>query len=116
MAVSEPIPPIATEIAGAPWWMLPGLATMAMLIFAGALAASCFLDNETLRTQMFTAAAVGFGTSLGFFFGSSAGSQKKDETIAAGTAALAVSSPAVPPGTTTITTPTTAPAGGAPTA
>lgn len=72
-----PEPPVSF-----PWWVLPGLAGVVLVIFAGALAASCFLDDNTLRTQMFTG-AYGLATmSVGYFFGSSAGSAKKDDAIA----------------------------------
>ena len=92
--VVPPSPPYAQAvIERAPWWMLPTLGTFVLLIFAGALTASCFMDNDTLRTQMFAIAGAGFTTALGFFFGSSAGSQKKDDTNATLTAALAVSGP-----------------------
>lgn len=73
-----PVPPSAF-----PWWVLPGLALAVLVIFAGALAASCILTDDTLRTQMFTG-AYGLATlSVGYFFGSSAGSTKKDDAIAA---------------------------------
>lgn len=98
-----------------PWWTLPGLALAVLIIFAGALAASVMLEDNTLRTQMFTG-AYGLATlSVGYFFGSSAGSSKKDEAIAATAIkanetiakqgeALAVSAPAVPAVTTTTET------------
>lgn len=66
-----------------PWWMVPGIATLVIAVFAGALLASCFMDNDTLRTQMFAIAGAGFTTVLGYLFGSSAGSQKKDDMAAA---------------------------------
>ena len=94
-----------------PWWVLPGLATLLLLIFAGALVASCYLDDKTLRTQMFTGALTLATGAAGYFFGSSAGSQKKDDQIARSTAALAVSTPPV----TTVTRTETAPDSGAPT-
>jgi hypothetical protein len=63
---------------------------MVLTIFAGALAASCVLQDDTLRTQMFTG-AYGLATmSVGYFFGSSAGSAKKDDAIAASAAKPAV--------------------------
>lgn len=115
-----------------PWWVLPGLALTVLVIFAGALAASVLLDDNTLRTQMFTG-AYGLATlSVGYFFGSSAGSTKKDEAIAATAIkanetiaeqgkALADSVPAATTTTTTIdpgppptATTTTAPAEPAP--
>lgn len=107
--MSDLPPSPSTHLAAAslpqyPWWVLPGLAAMVIGIFGGALAATCFMANDTLRTQMFTAAAVGFSSALGYFFGSSAGSQKKDDltaasmlkkddTIATNTVALASSAP-----------------------
>lgn len=107
------VPPIVPPVPVSPpypWWVLPGLAAMILFIFGGALAATCFMDNDTLRTQMFTG-AFGLATAaVAYFFGSSAGSQKKDdaaavsmlkkdETIATNTAALAASVPAPPQGT-----------------
>lgn len=96
-----------------PWWVLPGLATFVLAIFAGALAASLFMKNETLQTQMFTQAALLAALVAGFFFGSSVGKAKQDdalaataikqnETIAAQGVALATSAP-VPPTVTTTT-------------
>jgi hypothetical protein len=77
-----------------PWWVVPSLAYLMVLIFAAALAASCFLGNDTLRTQMFsTSVALAVGAA-GFYFGSSKGSQDKDSTIAAQGASLATSTPA----------------------
>ena len=92
--VIPPSPSYAQElIVRAPWWMLPSLGVFVLLIFAGALTASCFMDNDTLRTQMFAIAGAGFTTALGFFFGSSAGSQKKDDANERLSNALAVSTP-----------------------
>lgn len=66
----------------APWWVFPGLATLIMVVFAGAITASCFFEDGTLRTQMFTG-ALGLATmAASYYFGSSAGSAKKDDTIA----------------------------------
>ena len=76
--------------------MLPGLGMMVLTIFAGALIASCFIDNDTLRTQMFTG-AFGLATAtVGYFFGSSAGSQKKDDVMAAKAATPQPQPPPVP--------------------
>lgn len=83
----------ATARRPAPWWVLPALAVIAEVIFAGALAASCLLDVGDLRTVMFTGALTQAAMATQYFFGSSAGSQKKDDTIAASSAALATSSP-----------------------
>ncbi len=78
-----PAPPDRDGIlARAPWWMLPALGALVLAIFAGALLASCFMDNDTLRTQMFAIAGAGFTTALGFFFGSSSGSAQKDQVLA----------------------------------
>jgi len=90
-----------------PWYILPSLATIVLIIFGGALVASLFLKNETLQTQMFTG-AYGLATmAVGYFFGSSAGSAKKDDAAAADslrkTDALAGSAPAAPVVTTTKT-------------
>lgn len=64
-----------------PWWVLPGLAAVILTIFGGALAASCFMDNDTLRTTMFTASVTITTAAVSYYFGSSAGSQKKDELL-----------------------------------
>lgn len=79
-----------------PWWVLPGLAGVILVIFAGALVASCFVGDGTLRTAMFTAAVTLATTAGGFYFGSSNGSQRKDDTIAAANVALAQSTPVTP--------------------
>lgn len=100
---AEPAPNPATSTAPAatptselrpPWWTLPALAVIAEAIFAGALVASCFLEDTTLRTTMFTGALTQATLAAQFYFGSSVGSQRKDETIAASNAALATSVPA----------------------
>lgn len=93
--------------ASLPWYILPGLAAMVLVIFAAALISSLFLKNETLQTQMFTG-AYGLATmAVGYFFGSSAGSARKDDAAAADslkkTDALAGSAPAAPVVTTTKT-------------
>jgi len=100
-----------------PWWIVPGIAALSLMIFAGAVIASCFVGDTTLRTTMMTGALQLGMLAAGFYFGSSSSSQKKDDTIAAGQAALATSAPAVPVVTTTktetdvgATTTTTAPA------
>lgn len=69
-----------------PWWVLPGLAVVAMTIFGGGLAASAFMADGTLRTAMFTGALTLATGAMQYFFGSSAGSQRKDDTIAASSA------------------------------
>jgi len=81
-ALVAPVAP-ALPAQEMPWWALPGLGLVVLLSFDGALVASCFLGDNTLRTQMFTAAAVSVGTILGYFFGSAVGSRGKDATIAA---------------------------------
>jgi len=85
----------AAVVQRAPWWMLPGLAVLILIIFAGALTASCFMGNSTLQTQMFTAAVSLVMLAVGFFFGSSAGSQQKDDTraVEATNTAVALSAP-----------------------
>lgn len=70
-------------LARAPWWMIPGLATMVLAIFGGLAIAACFIDNDTLRTHMFDTAASMFTLMVGYFFGSSQGSQRKDDVLAA---------------------------------
>jgi hypothetical protein len=71
------------NISPVPWWVLPGLAAGVLLIFAGALVASCFFDDATLKTQMFTAASALGTMVVGYFFGSSEGSRRKDEAVVA---------------------------------
>lgn len=76
-----------------PWWVLPGLAALALLIYAGGMVASCFVGDTTLRTTMFAGAIPIATMGMQYFFGSSAGSQRKDETIAAQSTALAGNAP-----------------------
>lgn len=97
---------IPASQASLPWYILPGLAAMVLVIFAAALVSSLFLKNETLQTQMFTG-AYGLATmAVGYFFGSSAGSARKDDAAAVDslkkTEALAGSAPAPVVTTTTI--------------
>jgi hypothetical protein len=94
-----------------PWWVLPLLGAMTLGIFAGALTASCFVGDTTLRTTMFTAAVTITSQAVGYYFGSSAGSSKKDETIAAQAATAPGATPVVTlPGQQTVVE-TTAPSG-----
>lgn len=88
-----------------PWWVVPGLAGMILLIFAGALAASCVIGDTTMRTTMMTGALQLAGVAAGYYLGSSASSQKKDETIAASSAALAASAPVADPSPPGLTAP-----------
>lgn len=101
MSDQRPLPVTPTPY---PWWVLPGLASIVLAIFGGALIASCFIGNDTLQTQMFTGAYTLTTVALGYFFGSSASSAKKDDAaavreektgniIAASAAALATSAP-----------------------
>lgn len=105
-------------LANLPWWVMPGLAAIVLAIFAGALIASCFLADNTLRTQMFTG-AFGLATAVvAYFFGSSVGEKRKDDAAAVDSAkktdALASSAPLAtvtsttldpgPPATATTTT------------
>jgi hypothetical protein len=84
---------------------------MTLGIFAGALTASCFVGDTTLRTTMFTAAVTITSQAVGYYFGSSAGSSKKDETIAAQVATAPGATPVVTlPGQQTVVE-TTAPDG-----
>lgn len=84
-----------------PWWVVPSLAYLIVFVFAAALAASCVVGNDTLRTQMFSTAVTLAVAATSFYFGSSAGSEKKDTTIASSSAALATSSPTQPLATQT---------------
>lgn len=65
-----------------PWWVLPALALVGMLIFAGVLVATCFSPNETLQAAMFGSAATLAGMGWQYFFGSSNGSRINAETLA----------------------------------
>lgn len=65
-----------------PWWVLPGLAGVVLLIFAGTTVAAFMGSNETLRTTMATAAIGLTTTAAGFFFQSSIGSKDKSDTLA----------------------------------
>lgn len=65
-----------------PWWVLPGLALIAEIIFAAGLALSFAFGNETQQTTMLTAAIGLSATAFGFFYQSSMSGRKKDETIA----------------------------------
>ncbi len=87
-----------------PWWVLPGLAAMILVIYAGALLLACTLvNNDTLRTSMLGSVPVVVMAAINYFFGSSAGSDKKSDVIASDSAnkstALANSAPlSAPPG------------------
>jgi hypothetical protein len=95
--VADPVPqPSPVPL---PWWIVPSLAYLIVIIFAGALAASCFFGNDTLRTQMFSTAVVLATAAVSFYFGSSSGSEKKSDLIALDSAnkssSLASSTPAI---------------------
>lgn len=110
---------------GLPWWVLPALAGVVLLVFAGVAAASFMTNDATLRTQAANTWANLAIAVVAYWYGSSAGSSKKDEalaatnmkaneTIAAQGAALATSAPvavaaAIDPGQT-VTATTTDPA------
>lgn len=70
-----------TNRDGSPWWVAPGLGLATMLIFAGTLIATCFLDDKSLQAAMFGMAGASAGQVMQYFFGSSSGSQRKDDTI-----------------------------------
>jgi hypothetical protein len=91
----DPVPPPVATPPGPPlpWWVVPTLSYLILLIFAGALVASCVMGNDTLRTQMFSATVALATVAVSFYFGSSKGSQDKDATIAAQGASLATSIP-----------------------
>lgn len=95
-----------------PWFVLPSLAALVLLIYAGTLVASCFFADNTLRNMMFGSSPPMAMFVLGYFFGNSVGkvssdaaaaatSIKQAETIAEQGKALAVSAP--PPTVTTVT-------------
>lgn len=85
----------------APWWVLPGLALVAMLIFAGTIAAAYLAGEKQLAANLSMGALAAATMAFGYFFQSSAGSQKKDDTIAAAAvlAAATQSAPVNPPST-----------------
>jgi hypothetical protein len=89
----DPVPPPVVPPPAMPWWVVPSLSYLIVLIFAGALFASCVMGNDTLRTQMFSATVALATVAVSFYFGSSKGSQDKDATIAAQGASLATSIP-----------------------
>lgn len=105
--MADPVAQV-TPTPPTPVWVLPGLAIIILLIYAGSLAAVCFLNNDTLRTSMFGSVPVVVMAAINYYFGSSAGSAKKDDqsavTNANAIAALATSTPPpTAPVTTTIT-------------
>jgi hypothetical protein len=79
MPLVRPLPPLPPVM---PWAVLPGLAAMVLLIFAGGFVAAFIWGNETQQTTMLTASVTLSGMAVGYFFQSSFGSQKKDETMA----------------------------------
>jgi hypothetical protein len=91
--MADPVPPPVVPPPSMPWWVVPSLSYLIVLIFAGALFASCVMGNDTLRTQMFSATVALATVAVSFYFGSSKGSQDKDATIAAQGASLATSLP-----------------------
>jgi hypothetical protein len=82
--VAVPVFPVgameATVAARAPWWTLPGLGVLVILMFMSVLLAAAYMHNDALLTQMTPYLTAGFVMTLGYFFGSSAGSAKKDDT------------------------------------
>lgn len=65
-----------------PWWALPGLAAMIILTFDGTLIGVFVKGDPNLLIAMAQAVIQLAMLTLGYYFGSSAGSQKKDDTIA----------------------------------
>jgi len=65
-----------------PWWVLPGLALIAEIIFSAGLALAFIRGNETQQTTMLTAAIGLSATAFGFFYQSSLGSKQAAATIA----------------------------------
>ncbi len=83
--MNDPLPserPLPQLPPAMPWWVLPGIAAMVLLIFAAGMAAAFAIGNETQQTTMLTAAVTLSGLAVGYFFQSSLGSQKKDEAMA----------------------------------
>ena len=70
----EPLP-------GFPWYVLPGLAIMAEVVFLAALVMSYMGEDKTLLNVMCTAAIAQAATALNYYFGSSAGSAKNSFKI-----------------------------------
>lgn len=81
-ATLPPAVPPADPKPSLPWWVLPSLGASVLLIYAGSIIASCFIDNDTLRTTMFTSVITLASSVVAYYYGSSAGSAKKDETLA----------------------------------
>jgi hypothetical protein len=79
MPLDRPLPQLPPVM---PWGVLPGLAALVLLIFAGGFVAAFMWGNETQQTTMLTASVTLSGMAVGYFFQSSFGSQKKDETMA----------------------------------
>ena len=65
-----------------PWWVLPTLAVIVMAIYTGALAASFFVQDTTLRNILFGGALSQATMVVSYYYGSSSGSAKKDDVIA----------------------------------
>ncbi len=103
----EPGPPPSVTVdrrSGAPWWVLPSLTALAMVVFVIGLGLAYMLPEQTLFNVALGAAIGMATTAMNFWFGSSKSSQdkdatmaastaKKDDTIQANSAALAVSAP-----------------------
>jgi Phage tail lysozyme len=69
-----------TAAARSPWWTLPSLGVLVIMLFAGVLAEAAYVKDDTLLTQMTPYLTAGFVMTLGYFFGSSAGKAKQDDT------------------------------------
>ncbi len=109
----DPGPPPTVTVdrrSGAPWWVLPSLTAMTLIVFVVGLGLAYRLQDATLFNVALGAAIAMASTAVNYWFGSSKSSQdkdatiaastaKKDDTIAASNAALAVSAPPSTQGT-----------------
>ena len=66
-----------------PWWVLPALAGVVLLVFAAVAAASFMTNDATLRTQTANTWSNLAIAVVAYWYGSSAGSSKKDDALAA---------------------------------
>lgn len=66
-----------------PWWVMPCLGAMVLLLFGAGLIAAFAFGNETQQTTMLTATVTLATAVIAFYYGSSNGSQRKDDAIAA---------------------------------
>jgi len=90
-----PAPALAVPVTPLPWWVVPVIALVVLIIYATVVLIFSMWGNDTQKTTALQSVLILGASISAFYFGSSAGSDKKDNTIAANTAALATSSPAI---------------------